>query len=119
MAIHSPANCEFDWKNKHANERKPALVDPHIMNPVEPTDFSVEAMTPIATANEIQHGGDHYKSKAIQPWDYIVSNELGFLEGNAVKYLSRWREKNGIEDLQKAKHYIDKLIEVEIAKQPR
>jgi hypothetical protein len=49
----------------NTNERKPALVDPHIMNPVEPTDFSAEAMTPIATANDIQHGGDHYKSKAI------------------------------------------------------
>lgn len=65
------------------------------------------------TANSIQHGGDHYKAKAIQPWDYIVSNNLGFLEGNAVKYLSRWREKNGIEDLRKAIHYIEKLIEIE------
>ncbi len=64
-------------------------------------------------ANDIQHGGNHYKSQTIQPWDYIVSNNLGFLEGNAVKYLSRFRKKNGIEDLKKARHYIDKLIEVE------
>lgn len=65
------------------------------------------------SANDIQHGGNHYKDKAIQPWDYIVSNNLGFLEGNAVKYLSRWRKKNGVEDLKKAIHYIEKLIEVE------
>lgn len=67
----------------------------------------------MSEVNSIQHGGDHYLNKAIQPWDYIVSNNLGFLEGNAVKYLSRWRDKNGIEDLKKARHYIDKLIEVE------
>lgn len=67
-------------------------------------------------ANAIQHGGDHYKSKPIQPWDYIVSNGLGFLEGNAVKYLSRWRDKNGVEDLKKAMHYIEKLIEIEESK---
>lgn len=67
-------------------------------------------------ANSVQHGGDHYKKKTIEPWDYIVANEIGFLEGNAIKYLTRWKEKGGIEDLKKAKHYIDKLIEVEEAK---
>ena len=68
-----------------------------------------------ATANDIQHGGHHYKLKAIQPWDFIVANKIGFLEGNAIKYIVRWRDKGGIEDLKKAKHYIDKLIEVEKA----
>lgn len=63
-------------------------------------------------ANAIQHGGDHYKSKAIQPWDYIASNNLGYFEGNIVKYVSRWKEKNGVEDLKKARHYLDKLIEL-------
>ena len=64
-------------------------------------------------ANKIQHGGDHYKKKAIQPWDYIAANGIGFLDGNAIKYLTRWRDKNGVEDLKKARHYIDKLIELE------
>ena len=64
-------------------------------------------------ANERQHGGDHYKTKAIEPWDFIAANNLGFFEGNIVKYLSRWRDKNGIEDLLKARHYLDKLIEIE------
>jgi hypothetical protein len=57
-------------------------------------------------------GGSHYKGKAIQPWDFIVSNELGYLEGNIVKYVSRWKQKGGIADLQKAQHYLAKLIEV-------
>ena len=67
-------------------------------------------------ANAIQHGGTHYKSKAIQPWDYIASNNLGYFEGNIVKYVSRWKEKNGVEDLKKARHYLDKLLELTEAK---
>ncbi len=63
-------------------------------------------------ANEQQVGGAHYATKAIQPWDYIVANNLGYLEGNVVKYVSRWKDKGGVEDLKKARHYLDKLIEV-------
>lgn len=68
------------------------------------------------TANDIQIGGEHYKGKAIQPWDYITSNELGYLEGNVVKYVSRWKDKNGVADLEKAAHYITKLIELQKGK---
>ena len=64
-------------------------------------------------ANDRQVGGDHYKNKNIQPWDYIIANDIGYLEGNIIKYISRWREKNGLADLAKAKHYLDKLIETE------
>lgn len=63
-------------------------------------------------ANDVQVAGTHYKSKAIQPWDYIVGNNLGYLEGNIVKYVSRWKDKGGVDDLKKARHYLDKLIEV-------
>jgi hypothetical protein len=63
-------------------------------------------------ANDVQVAGTHYKSKAIQPWDYIVGNNLGYLEGNIVKYVSRWQDKGGVDDLKKARHYLDKLIEV-------
>lgn len=66
-------------------------------------------------ANDRQHGGTHYQ-KAIQPWDYVAANGIGFFEGNAIKYLTRWKDKGGIEDLQKARHYIDKLIEIETAR---
>jgi hypothetical protein len=63
-------------------------------------------------ANDVQVAGTHYKDKAIQPWDYIIANELGYLEGNIVKYVSRWRDKGGLDDLKKAQHYLAKLIEV-------
>jgi len=67
-------------------------------------------------ANDHQVGGSHYKDRAIQPWDYIIANDLGFLEANVVKYVTRYKAKNGIKDLEKARHYLDKLIEVETAK---
>lgn len=58
-----------------------------------------------------QEGGSHYKNKAIQPIEYIMANGLGFCEGNVVKYVTRYKDKNGLEDLKKARHYIDFLIE--------
>ena len=64
------------------------------------------------SANERQEGGTHYQVLAIQPWDYIVANQLGYLEGNVVKYVTRWRDKSGLQDLLKAKHYLEKLIEI-------
>ena len=64
------------------------------------------------SANARQVGGDHYRNQAIQPWDFIAANELGFFEGNIVKYVSRWKDKDGVADLEKARHYLDKLIEL-------
>lgn len=58
-----------------------------------------------------QVGGSHYKDKAMQPWDIIDAWELNFYAGNVVKYILRYRHKDGLQDLQKARHYIDKLIE--------
>lgn len=63
------------------------------------------------SAKDYQIGGSHYKNKGIQPIEYIMSNRLGFCEGNVVKYVSRWRDKNGLDDLLKAKHYLEFLIE--------
>jgi hypothetical protein len=60
-------------------------------------------------------GGDHYLLK-IQPIEYVIENQLGFCEGNVVKYISRWRNKGGLQDLEKAKHYIDFLIASELDK---
>lgn len=65
-------------------------------------------------ANDVQVAGTHYKDKAIQPWDYIVANDLGYLEGNIVKYVSRWKDKGGVDDLRKAQHYLTKLIETQV-----
>ena len=68
-------------------------------------------------ANNVQVGGTHYKDKSIQPWDYIVQNNIPYLEGNIIKYVSRWRDKGGMDDLLKAQHYLSKLIETEGALQ--
>ena len=62
-------------------------------------------------ANDKQIGGQHYQL-SIQPWDYIIANNIGYLEGNVIKYVSRWQDKGGVDDLRKARHYLDKLIEV-------
>jgi hypothetical protein len=60
-----------------------------------------------------QVSGSHYKDKGIQPIIYIHENNLGFCEGNVVKYVTRWREKGGVADLRKAIHYIELLIQLE------
>jgi hypothetical protein len=67
-----------------------------------------------AKALNTQVAGDHYKKQAIQPAEYIHANKIGFFEGNVIKYVTRWRDKGGIEDLRKARHYIDMLIELEL-----
>ena len=64
------------------------------------------------SANDKQVSGNHYKEQQIQPWDYIIQNNIGYMEGNIIKYVSRWKEKGGVDDLRKAKHYIEKLIEI-------
>lgn len=64
-------------------------------------------------ALDTQEGGDHYKDLVIQPVEYIHRNRIGFCEGCAIKYLTRWKAKGCIEDLRKAKHFIDLLIEME------
>lgn len=65
----------------------------------------------MVSANDIQYGGDHYKKARIQHWDFVVDNNLGYLEGCSTKYLSRHQDKNGLEDVQKAEHYIQKILE--------
>ncbi len=65
------------------------------------------------SALDTQVGGDHYKSMTIQPVEYVHANSIGYFEGNVIKYVSRWRAKNGIADLLKARHYLDLLIEFE------
>ena len=65
-------------------------------------------------ATERQVGGDHYKSCKIQPVDYIVENNLTFLEGNVVKYITRHRRKGeGRKDIEKVIHYAEMILEME------
>lgn len=60
-----------------------------------------------------QVAGSHYKDLKIQPVEYIHANNLGYAEGNVIKYVTRWRKKDGRRDLEKARHYIDLLLELE------
>lgn len=71
---------------------------------------------PIASALNKQVDGGHYKDLKIQPIEYIHANNIPFAEGCAIKYLTRWRSKGGIPDLEKAKHFIELLIELESRK---
>jgi hypothetical protein len=64
-----------------------------------------------------QVGGSHYTDCAIQPIEYIWANKLPFSEGNIIKYVTRWRKKGGVKDLEKAKHHLELMIENERAKE--
>lgn len=66
-----------------------------------------------SSAKDDQVGGDHYKSLAIQPAEFIHRNGLGYLEGNIVKYASRHRQKGGAQDIRKIIHYAELLLELE------
>jgi len=72
---------------------------------------------PSNKADDLQVGGDHYKNMGVQPWkameSWMTPEEFrGFLKGNSIKYLARCNSKGGVEDVKKARHYIDKLVEV-------
>ena len=81
---------------------------PHLTKGFTPLEIEMAV-----SALDIQTGGSHYKDQAIQPIQYIHANKLGYCEANIVKYATRWKQKNGIEDLKKIKHYVDLLIELE------
>jgi hypothetical protein len=79
--------------------------------------MQAKPFVPSTRADDLQVGGDHYKNMGVQPWKAMESwmtpeQFAGFLRGNAIKYLARCDAKGGIDDIKKAKHYIEKLIEV-------
>lgn len=65
------------------------------------------------SALDVQEGGSHYKNLAIQPVEYIQANNLSFLQGNVVKYITRYKDKNGAEDVKKVIHYCQLILELE------
>ena len=73
-------------------------------------EHDIKDMSP---ANAKQVGGDHYKKYGnLQPWDAVIAWDLGYLEGTALKYIARWKDKGGIADIEKAIHFLEKLVEV-------
>ena len=64
------------------------------------------------SALDVQEGGSHYKTLKIQPVEYIYQNNLGYLEGNVIKYVSRHQAKNGPQDIRKAIHYLELILQL-------
>jgi len=78
--------------------------------------YAVPVITADPKATDIQVGGSHYKGLVIQPAEYCQRNRLPYCEANVVKYVTRHREKNGREDVEKAIHYLQLLLEIEYPK---
>lgn len=92
-------------------DRKGLLIIP----PGEPMYANAERNQTCSALNA-QVAGTHYKKLKIQPIEYIHANSIGFAEGNVIKYVTRWRDKGGVKDLEKARHFLDLLIELESLK---
>ena len=76
-------------------------------------DYLSEQINMTATLKQV--GGTHYKKFKIQPAEFCHKNQIPYLEATAIKYLCRWRDKGGIQDLDKAIHFIELLKEFENA----
>jgi hypothetical protein len=123
-AIRKQALAGDDWKTAAVvTSNTPVAVDEVAVLDQDAANLVYQAslgrrqrMQSSTTANSQQYGGDHYISMGVQPWKAMeawMSREafMGFLRGNAIKYLARTDKKGGVEDMKKARHYLDKLIE--------
>ena len=70
----------------------------------------------VPSAFNMQVDGDHYKKLKIQPMEYNHANNIPFAEGNVIKYVTRWRDKGGLKDIDKAIHILEMLKELELKK---
>ena len=123
-AIRKQALAGSDWKtaaimtsNKSVAIDEVAVLDQNDANLVYQASLGKTRFQGSNKANAQQYGGDHYVNMGVQPWKAMeawMSTEAfaGFLRGNAIKYLARADKKGGVEDLKKARHYLDKLLEV-------
>ena len=86
----------------------------HELLRADPTDFLTTTMRSNVSIDKNpdteQIGGRNYKKLAIQPWDYVIANDLDYFQGSIIKYVTRWKDKGWTEDLHKAKHFLDKYI---------
>lgn len=98
------------YEQAHAPLNEPVELYPNL------NDY-VDKLTPDDDPLQHQVGGDHYKKLNIQPIEYIIANDIPYIEGNIIKYATRWRDKGGIKDLEKIKHYVDFLISIEKSKE--
>lgn len=110
-------NCKAPYW-KHLNSRIGEFVKlcPHQVKTHEFSSLNEstqETVEKLLSPLDKQVAGDHYKNLKIQPIEYIHANGIPFAEGSVIKYVTRWRDKGGIKDLEKAKHFIELLIEME------
>jgi hypothetical protein len=125
------ANCGKCWVDgKDANRKRyvctcavltpaPGATTRVLTEGLKPAPKTDAYVIPRATKLRQQVGGDHYVNMAIQPLEYILANNIPFAEGAAIKYISRWRNKGGIQDLKKAIQTLEVIIEHEEQKQAR
>tara|TARA_R110000737_G_scaffold75119_3_gene104599 strand:- start:767 stop:1150 length:384 start_codon:yes stop_codon:yes gene_type:complete len=89
-------------------------VNPPILEAVEAYRLAEEeGMKKPVHPMDTQVGGGHYKDYVIQPLEFITKNNIPFIEGNIIKYITRWKDKNGVEDLKKVIHYTQLLAQLE------
>lgn len=105
--------CGMTSKTESAKKMKTTEKSSPFMGGFTIGDYDRWVVSSVKDPLDTQCGGDHYKKNSIQPIEYILANKLGYVEGNIIKYITRWRDKGGIEDLNKIKHYCDFLIKNE------
>lgn len=125
--------CEYTQKSKYVLSKKMDNLKRYPLKKGENMDnkeafvetFKPEQLSDINEGLRIsnplntQVGGSHYKDTKIQPVEYAHANKLDFFQGSVIKYITRFRSKNGRQDLEKAKHFIDLLIELEYGKESK
>ena len=90
-----------------------SIIPSNFKSVLSPWTAVEQGPAPIKRALATQVGGAHYKDMEIQPVEFITKNGLGFLEGCVIKRVCRWKAKDGVQDLRKAIHEIELLIEME------
>ena len=101
---------DYVYQVQRKSNKDKQVVKRAVREDVKPVVQQVTTVTP----NDVQVGGSHYKEQDIQVWDAIHAWKLGYFSGNVVKYVARHTKKDGVDDLLKARHYLDKLIELHL-----
>lgn len=103
----------IDWLKEDDDTRPDVIIERGWTVTTQSDGTLVGSIGNVSTPLDTQVAGSHYKGKKIQPVEYIHANNLNFLEGCIVKRITRWRDKDGFQDLEKIKHEVDLLIEME------